>query len=238
MQKETGSSLHIKESCIMFRNREEAGQILADKLSQYRNDPTAFILALPRGGVAVGYQLSTSLHVPLDVFITRKIGAPGNPEYAIGAVAETGSRHLNQEAINSFGLSRNELDQLVHAQEQEIARRRNLYRQGRSLPRLTGRIVLLVDDGLATGETFMASALAIRDLQPHRLVGVIPVGPPSTIREVRAHVDELIVLMTPEPFYAVGNFFIDFTQVEDRDVIQYLNLAEAMLERTPSSPAS
>lgn len=222
----------------MFRNREEAGRILADGLSQYRDDPTAVILALPRGGVAVGYQLSLALHVPLDVFITRKVGAPGNPEYAIGAVTETGSHYLNQEAVSSFGLSRHELDRLIHVQEKEIARRKDLYRQGRSLPQLTGRTVLLVDDGIATGSTFMASALAIRGLQPRRLVGVIPVGPPSTIREVRAHVDELVILMTPDPFYAVGNFFTDFTQVEDRDVIQYLNLAEeAMLERTPSSPA-
>jgi len=223
----------------MFRNREEAGRMLADKLSQYRNDPTALILALPRGGVAVGYQLSLALHVPLDVFITRKIGAPDNPEYAIGAVAETGSHYLNQEAVSSFGLSRHGLERLIHVQEKEIARRKGLYRQGRLLPQLTGRTVLLVDDGIATGSTFMASALAIRGLQPRRLVGVIPVGPSSTIREVRAHVDELVVLMTPDPFEAVGNFFMDFTQVEDRDVVEYLNLAEeAMLERTPSSPAS
>ena len=223
----------------MFRNREEAGRILADKLSHYRDDPAALILALPRGGVAVGYQLSLALHLPLDVFITRKIGGPGNPEYAIGAVAETGSRSLNQEAVNSFGLSRYELDRLIHGQEKEIARRKDLYRQGRSLPQLTGHTVLLVDDGVATGSTFMATALAIRSLQPRRLVGVIPVGPSSTIRDVRSHVDELVVLITPDSFEAVGNFFMDFTQVEDRDVIQYLNLAEeAMLERAPSSPAS
>jgi len=223
----------------MFRNREEAGRILADKLSQYRNDPTALILALPRGGVAVGYQLSLALHIPLDVFMTRKIGAPGNPEYAIGAVSETGSLYLNQAAVSSFGLSQYELDRLIHVQEKEIARRKDLYRQGQPLPQLTGRTVLLVDDGIATGSTFMASALAIQGLQPRRLVGVIPVGPPSTIHEVRARVDELVVLMTPDPFEAVGNFFMDFTQVEDRDVVEYLNLAEeAMLERTPSSPAS
>jgi len=211
---------------------------LAEKLSHYRNDPTGLILALPRGGVAVGYQLSLALHIPLDVFITRKIGAPGNPEYAIGAVAETGSRYLNQEAISSFDLSRHELERLIHAQEKEIARRRDLYRQGRPLPQLTGRTVFLVDDGIATGSTFLASALAIRSLQPRHLVGVIPVGPPSTMREVQAHVNELIVLMTPDPFYAVGDFFVDFTQVEDRDVVEYLNLAEAaMLERAPSSPA-
>lgn len=223
----------------MFRNREEAGRMLADELRRYRNDPTGLILALPRGGVAVGYQLSLALHLPLDVFIARKIGAPDNPEYAIGAVAETGSLYLNQESISSFGLSRYELDRLIHVQEKEIARRKDLYRQGRSLPQLTGRTVLLVDDGIATGSTFIASALAIRSLQPYRLVGVIPVGPPSTIREVRAHVDELVVLMTPEPFEAVGNFFVDFTQVEDRDVVEYLNLAEeAMHERTLSSPTS
>lgn len=222
----------------MFRNREEAGRTLAEKLSHYRNDPTGLILALPRGGVAVGYQLSLALHIPLDVFITRKIGAPGNPEYAIGAVAETGSRYLNQEAISSFDLSRRELERLIHAQEKEIARRRDLYRQGRPLPQLTGRTVFLVDDGIATGSTFIASALAIRNLKPRHLVGVIPVGPPSTMREVQAHVNELIVLMTPDPFYAVGDFFVDFTQVEDRDVVEYLNLAEAaMLERAPSSPA-
>jgi putative phosphoribosyl transferase len=220
----------------MFRNREEAGRILADKLSRYRDDPTALILALPRGGVAVGYQLSLALHVPLDVFITRKIGAPGNPEYAIGAVTETGSHYLNQEAVSSFGLSRHALEGLIHVQQKEIARRKDLYRQGRPLPQLTGRTLLLVDDGIATGATFMASALAIRSLQPRHLVGVIPVGPPSTIREVRGYVDELVVLMTPDPFVAVGNFFMDFTQVEDRDVIQYLNLAEeAMLKRTTSS---
>jgi len=110
---------------VLFRNREEAGRILADKLRQYRNDPTGLILALPRGGVAVGYQLSLALHVPLDVFMARKIGAPGNPEYAIGAVAETGSRYLNQEVVSSFGLSRYELDRLIHVQEKEIARRKS-----------------------------------------------------------------------------------------------------------------
>jgi putative phosphoribosyl transferase len=224
---------------VIFKNREEAGRQLAAELLQYRNDPRGLILALPRGGVVVGYQLSHALHLPLDVFISRKIGAPGNPEYAIGAVAETGSCYLNQEAVSSFSLSRSELDRLIHVQETEIARRKDLYRQGRQLLHLTDRTVLLVDDGLATGSTFMASALAIRSVQPHRLVGVIPVGPPSTIREVRAHVDELVVLMTPEPFEAVGNFFVDFTQVEDRDVVEYLSVAEeAMLERTPSSPAS
>ena len=222
-----------------FKNREEAGRQLVAELLQYRDDPRGLILTLPRGGVAVGYQLSLGLHLSLDVFISRKIGAPGNQEFAIGAVTETNSRYLNQEAVSSLGLLPHELDRLIHVQEKEIARRKNLYRQGRPLPQLTGRVVLLVDDGIATGSTFLASALAIRSLQPSRLVGVIPVGPPATIHEVRTHVDELVTLLAPDPFYAVGNFFVDFTQVEDRDVVEYLNLAEeAMLDRTPSPPAS
>ena len=219
---------------MVFKNREEAGRRLVAKLTHYRHDPVGLILALPRGGVAVGYQLSLALHLPLDVFITRKIGAPGNPEYAMGAVAEAGSRYVNHEVVHVLGVSRHELERLIQAQEKEIVRRKDLYRQGRSLPQLTDRTVFLVDDGIATGSTFMASALAIRSLQPRRLIGVIPVGPSSTIREVRTHVDELVVLMTPNPFEAVGNFFMDFTQVEDCDVVKYLHLAaEAMLERTP-----
>lgn len=224
---------------MVFKNREEAGRRLAAELMHYDRDPGGLILALPRGGVAVGYQLSLALHLPLDVFITRKIGAPGNPEYAMGAVAEAGSRYVNSDAVNALGVSQHELEQLIQAQEQEIARRKGLYRQGQPLPQLTGRTVLLVDDGVATGSTFIASALAIRSLQPHRLVGVIPVGPLSTIREVRIHMDELTVLMTPDPFEAVGNFFMDFAQVEDRDVVEYLYLArKAILDHRPPSQAS
>jgi putative phosphoribosyl transferase len=231
--------MHEERVSVIFKNREEAGRLLAAELLQYRSDTRGLVLALPRGGVVVGYQLSLALHLPLDVFITRKIGAPGNPEYAMGAVAETGSRSVDQDVVNGLGVSRHELERLIQVQQKEIARRKDLYRQGRPLPQLTGRTVLLVDDGIATGSTFMASALAIRSLQPHKLVGVIPIGPSSTIREVRTHVDELAVLMTQDPFVAVGNFYADFTQVEDRDVIEYLNLAEeAMLEHRSSSHAS
>jgi putative phosphoribosyl transferase len=226
---------------VIFQNREEAGRRLAGELLQYRNDTAGLILALPRGGVAVGYQLSLALHLPLDVFITRKIGAPGNPEYALGAVAETGEVFLNDEAVGSFALSQHDLEWLIQTQKEEIDRRKTLYRQGQFLPALTDRTVLLVEDGIATGATFFASAAAIQKLNPKHLVGIVPVGPPETIRNARERVDELVVLLTPEPFYAVGDHYADFTQVKDSDVIEYLNLAEESrrewTERTHSSPA-
>jgi putative phosphoribosyl transferase len=209
----------------MFTNREEAGERLADRLSEYRGDPSAVILALPRGGVAVGYRLSLLLGVPLDVLITRKIGAPGNPEYALGAVCETGAVFWNREALASFSLNQQDLDRAVGIGKEEIARRVQLYRQGRPFRSLTDRTVILLDDGLATGATFLASAEAIRQLRPRAVIGAVPVGPPETIREVQRQVDKLVVLLTPTPFYAVGNFYADFDQMEDSDVLRYLKMA-------------
>lgn len=223
---------------MTFKNREAAGRRLVEQLIHYREHPTALILALPRGGVAVGYQLSLGLHLPLDVFITRKLGAPDNPEYALGAVGETGTVYLNPEAVAAFGLTQADIKELVRVQQQEIARRQALYREGRRLPALTDRTVILVDDGIATGSTFFASVQSIRQLKPRHLIGAIPVGPMETIREVRTQVDELVVLATPDPFWAVGNHYTDFTQVSDHDVVEYLNLAEeAMRERAQPSSA-
>jgi predicted phosphoribosyltransferase len=227
---------------VTFKNREEAGRRLVDRLIQYHDDAAAIILALPRGGVAVGYQLSLGLHLPLDVFITRKLGAPDNPEYALGAVGETGTVYLNPDAMAAYGLSREDIEELVQVQQREIARRQELYRQGRHFPTLTDRLVILVDDGIATGSTFFAAVQSIRHLKPRRLVGAIPVGPVETIQEVRSQVDELVVLATPDPFWAVGNHYIDFAQISDHDVVEYLNLAEeSLLEwkgRTQSSTAA
>lgn len=227
---------------MIFQNREEAGRLLAGKLLQYKNVAEGLILALPRGGVAVGYQLSLALHLPLDVFITRKIGAPGNPEYALGAVSETGNVYINQEAATAFRFTRKAVEELARAEQKEISRRQALYRQGRRLPSLEGRFVIVVDDGIATGATFFASVEAIRHQKPARLVAAIPVGPEETIVTARGSVDELVVMATPEPFWAVGNHYVDFTQVEDHDVLEYLNLAEESLlewkDRSQSSPAS
>ncbi|WP_455246135.1 phosphoribosyltransferase [Petrachloros mirabilis] len=214
---------------MVFHNREEAGRQLAAKLQQYKETQGGVILALPRGGVAVGYQLSIALHLPLDVFITRKIGAPGNPEYALGAVSELGNIYLNPDAVAEFRLSHKDLKNIVDVQRQEITRRQQLYRQGRQLLPLKDHLVIIVDDGIATGSTFFASVEAIRQHVPSHLVAAIPVGPAETIAKVRSLVDETVVLATPEPFWAVGNHYIDFTQVEDRDVLEYLNLADESL---------
>jgi len=210
----------------MFRNREEAGELLAQELAAYRNDPDGILLALPRGGVAVAYQLSLALHLPLDVLITRKIGAPDNPEYALGAVSETGAVYWNQEALSGLLLSERDCAAAVQAQQKEVSRRVVLYRQGRPFPNVKDRTVIIVDDGLATGATFFASVATVRQARPRRLIGAVPVGPRSTVEEARRLVDQFVVLHVPDPFYAVGNFYRDFEQVEDREVLQYLNLAE------------
>ncbi|MBS0170992.1 MAG: phosphoribosyltransferase [Nitrospira sp.] len=210
----------------MFTNREEAGELLAQELGAYRNDAAAILLALPRGGVVVAYQISLALHLPLDILITRKIGAPGNPEYALGAVGETGAVYWNREALAGLSLTDRDLAAAVQAQQKEVARRVALYRQGRSFPSLKDRTVILVDDGLATGATFFASVATARQAHPRRVIGAVPVGPRTTVEQARALVDQLVVLRTPDPFYAVGNFYRDFEQVEDREVLQYLNLAE------------
>lgn len=221
---------------VILRDREEAGRLLAKRLGAYRDNPDALILALPRGGVAVGYTLSLALHLPLDVLITRKLGAPGNPEYAIGAIAETGALFLNREALEAFALTREDLEKPIRAQQDEIKRRQALYRGGRPLPALTGRTVLLVDDGIATGATFFASLEALKGLHLKRLVGVIPVGPKETLARAKREVDELVVLMTPEPFFAVGNHYEDFTQVEDAAVLRYLERAATALPERAQRP--
>lgn len=212
---------------FILKDREEAGRLLAERLGGYRDDPNALILALPRGGVAVGYTMSLALHLPLDVLIVRKLGAPGNPEYAVGAIAEGGALYLNEEGMSSLDLRRGDLDRPIRVQEEEIARRRTLYRGGRPLPAMTGRTALLVDDGIATGSTFFASVEAVKRLQPGRLVAAIPVGPRETLARVKRQVDELVCLMTPSPFFAVGNHYEEFAQVEDAAVVRYLQGAAA-----------
>jgi putative phosphoribosyl transferase len=222
---------------MVFRDRVEAGRLLASNLTSYRDDPNGLILALPRGGVAVGYELTLALHLPLDVFITRKLSTPDNPEYAIGALSETGAIYLNPDAVEVFQLSHQELEGLIGNQRREIARRQQLYRDGLSLPTLNDRTVILVDDGMATGATFLATVEAITEMSPRRVVAAIPVAPVDSASRVRGMVDELIVLSTPEPFMAVGHCYQNFTQVDDAQVLTYLRAAQQMQRERSSSPA-
>lgn len=211
----------------MFRNREEAGRLLADRLSFYRDDPSGLVLALPRGGVVVGAVIARSLRLPLDVIIVRKLGAPGCPEYALGAVSETGSVFMNEAALAEFHLSGRELDALIASQRSEIARQQALYRKGRPLPSLDGRAVILVDDGIATGATFSAAAAAIKSARAGRLIAAIPVGPRDSLGRISRQVDELVVLAMPEPFHAVGQHYVDFGQVGDDEVLSALTQTAA-----------
>jgi len=215
----------------MLQDREEAGRLLAERLTAYRDDPQAAVLALPRGGVAVGFAISRALHLPLDVFLVRKLGAPGNPEYAVGAVSETGTVRLNPQAgavLARFGTPVGYLEETIRAEREEMTRRQAVYRGGKALPDLAGWTVILVDDGIATGATFLASVEALRKLGPGRLVAALPVGPPETLREVGRQVDELVWLKAPESFYAVGQHYESFAQVEDAEVLAYLAQARRL----------
>jgi putative phosphoribosyl transferase len=221
---------------MVFRDRAEAGRLLAGRLESYREDPSGLILALPRGCVAVGYELSLTLHLPLDVFITRKLSTPENPEFAIGALSETGAVYLNSEAVEAFHLSHSELEGFIRNEQREITRRLQLYRNGLSHPTLSDRTVLLVDDGVATGATFFATVEAITVLSPRRVVAANPVAPHYCVIRLRGLVHELIVLATPEPFLAVGHHYRNFPQVGDTEVLAYLKNAKEA-RNTHSSPA-
>jgi putative phosphoribosyl transferase len=221
---------------VLFDDRRHAGILLAKELEALRGNPTAVILALPRGGVVVGHELSLALHLPLDVFITRKIGLPECPEYAIGAVSETGSVYLNPDAAGA--VSREDIAGLVEAQRHEIARRQTLYRQGKPLSSLHDKTVIVVDDGIATGSTFFATIEALRTLAPGRIIAAIPVSPVSTAAKVRALVDHSVILATPEFFGAVGEFYVNFQQVEDEEVVRCLEQAEQVYRTRPRDGSS
>ncbi len=217
----------------MFRDREDAGTQLAQALDHYRRAPKTTVLALPRGGVAVGYEISLRLGVPLDIFVTRKLGAPGNPELAMGALAETGYRHLNPEVLRTYGVSEADLESEVARQQREIARRIQHYRGGAPLELQTDTTVILVDDGVATGATFFASVSALRKLGVGRLVAAVPVAPPETAYKLRLNTDECIVLATPSLFFGLSQFYADFPQLEDEEVLRYLTQAKAALRSSP-----
>ena len=185
------------------------------------------VLALPRGGVVIGYEISRALHVPLDVLIVRKLGFPGQPELAVGAVAETGTVVLNQDIVADGRVSEDFLRSEIDRQKEEIARRVSLYRSGKGLPSLDRTTVILVDDGVATGATIKTAIAALKDKRAAKLVVALPVGPPETVGALRQMIDDVICLETPSDFMAVGAHYLDFTQVSDNEVISLLRKSDA-----------
>jgi predicted phosphoribosyltransferase len=209
-----------------FRDRSEAGRLLASKLAAYVNCPDVLVLALPRGGVPVAYEVARALNVPLDVFIVRKLGVPGHEELAMGAVATSGVRVLNDKVVRGLCIPNYLINAVVAQELQELKRSERLYRGDRPPPDVRGRMVILVDDGLATGATMYAAIQALRKQQPARIVVAVPTASPESCEELRAEVDEVICSITPEPFYAVGFWYEDFSQTTDEEVRDLLARSE------------
>jgi len=205
-----------------FRNRTDAGRQLAEKLAAYANRPDVLVLALPRGGVPVAFELARAFGAPLDVFLVRKLGVPGYEELAMGAVATGGVRVLNDEIVRGLGISEHEIDAVVARELRELSRRDRLYRGDRPPSDVAGRTVILVDDGLATGATMRAAVQALRQQQPGRIVAAVPTASPDTCQVLKAEADDVICAITPEPFFAVGHWYDDFTQTTDDEVRELL----------------
>jgi putative phosphoribosyl transferase len=208
-----------------FKNREDAGRFLATKLTAYANRPDVVVLALPRGGVPIGYEVAQALRAPLDVFLVRKLGVPGQRELAMGALASGGVRVLNADLIRALEIPAPAVDAVIAEEEAELARRERSYRDGRPPLAVRGRTAILVDDGLATGSTMRAAAQALRQEDAARVVVAVPVAPPETCAEFRSEVDDVVCALTPEPFYAVGLWYGDFAQTTDEEVHDLLQRA-------------
>lgn len=203
---------------IGFRDRTEAGRLLADQLRQYEQRPKAVVLALPRGGVPVGFEIASKLGLPLDVFVVRKLGVPGQRELAMGAIASGGVRVLNEEVLRAMPHAAATVAAVTNEEAREVERRERDYRQGRPATEVEDRVLILVDDGLATGATMLAAIAALRQRNPARIVVAVPVCPPDTLIEVERAADETVVLFAPEWFRGVGQFYDDFAQLGDESV--------------------
>jgi putative phosphoribosyl transferase len=206
-----------------FPSRREAGRELAEHLPDFRDRDDVVVLALPRGGVPVAYEVARALHVPLDVFLVRKLGVPGHPELAMGAIASGGVRVLNDDVVEWYKVPTSVIDEVARLEQAELERRERAYRQGRPPADLGDRIVLLIDDGLATGSTMKAAVQAVRAHAPARIVVAAPVGARETCRELGAVADGVVCARTPEPFSAVGQWYRDFSQTTDSEVRELLH---------------
>lgn len=211
----------------VFRDRREAGQRLAANLKAYAGRDDIVVLALPRGGVPVAYEVAEALGAPLDVFVVRKIGLPWHEELAMGALASGGVRLLNEEIIDLYRVDRKEVDRVMRREEAELERREHLYRGDRPFPDLRNKTVILVDDGLATGSTMRVAVEALRKEGPARIIVAVPVAAAETCEAFRDVADDIVCAITPEPFYAVGLWYEDFSQTTDDEVHQLLGRAHA-----------
>jgi len=210
------------EMAMIFRDRRQAGRALGEALARYAGRPDVIVLALPRGGVPVGFEVARSIGAPLDVFLVRKLGFPGNEEFAMGAIASGGVRVIDDALVRRVGTSAAAVERVVEQEERELRRREYAYRERRPAADLAGRTAILVDDGLATGSSMRAAVKAARAGGARRVVVAAPVGPADTVRELARLADETVCLSTPEPFLAVGRFYQDFEQTGDREVVELL----------------
>jgi predicted phosphoribosyltransferase len=207
-----------------FRHRTHAGRVLAESLAHYRDDPDVVVLALPRGGVPVAFEVARALRAPLDIFIVRKLGVPGHEEFAMGAIASGGARVMNPDAAG-LGIPEAAVEAVAVREQAELARREALYRGDRPPLPLAGRVAILVDDGLATGSSMRAAVVAVRQRGPNRIVVAVPVAAGEVCEDLRRSVDEVICAFTPEPFRAVGLWYDDFGQTTDDEVHALLEAA-------------
>jgi predicted phosphoribosyltransferase len=213
-----------------FANRREAGKLLAARLSRYAGRTDTIVLALPRGGVPVAFEIARALAAPIDVFLVRKLGLPGQEELAMGAIATGGVRVLNREVVSYLHIPERTIEAVATKEQQELERRERLYRGDSPVCEVRGRTVILVDDGLATGSTMRAAIAALKKLEPERLVVAVPVAPPSTVDQLYQEVDEVVCLLMPEQFDGVGRWYRDFSQTSDDEVRSLLDTANECLQ--------
>ena len=210
---------------MIFTNRQEAGRKLSSLLGKYANREDVIVLGVPRGGVPVAFEVATALNLPLDIFVLRKLGVPGHEELAFGAIGSGGVRVLDPDIVESLGLSDLDIEKVTKVERAELARREGTYRSGRPALNVRGMTVLLVDDGIATGSSLRAGVNALRQLQPAAVVIAVPVAPRSTLDRLKRVVDDVVCAAIPDLFYGVGQFYDDFSQVSDEEVIELLESA-------------